>query len=88
MADYTYEELKTKTVAELREIAKGIDHEAVQATHLLDLPIHPLDERNAGDRQERLARQAHRAIAGRDRREDRRHRFRAAGGDLCLGGHL
>ena len=30
MADYTYEELKTKTVAALREIAKGLDHEAVQ----------------------------------------------------------
>jgi hypothetical protein len=27
---HTYEELKHKTVAELREIAKGIDHEAVQ----------------------------------------------------------
>jgi hypothetical protein len=26
---YTYEELKQKPVAELREIAKGIDHEAV-----------------------------------------------------------
>lgn len=26
----TYEELQKKTVAELREIAKGIDHEAVQ----------------------------------------------------------
>lgn len=26
----TYEELRHKTVAELREIAKGIDHEAVQ----------------------------------------------------------
>jgi len=26
----TYEELHKKTVAELREIAKGIDHEAVQ----------------------------------------------------------
>jgi hypothetical protein len=39
---YTYEELKNKTVAELREIAKGIDHEAVQGAtqmnkeHLLD----------------------------------------------------
>jgi len=30
MADYTYEELKTKTVAELRDIAKGLSHEAVQ----------------------------------------------------------
>ena len=30
MADYTYEQLKHKTVAELREIAKGIEHEAVQ----------------------------------------------------------
>jgi hypothetical protein len=27
---FTYEELKKKTVAELREIAAGIDHEAVQ----------------------------------------------------------
>jgi hypothetical protein len=27
---FTYEELQKKTVAELREIAKGIDHEAVQ----------------------------------------------------------
>jgi hypothetical protein len=30
MAEYTYEQLKHKTVAELREIAKGIEHEAVQ----------------------------------------------------------
>ncbi len=27
---YTYEELKHKTVADLRDIAKGIDHDAVQ----------------------------------------------------------
>jgi hypothetical protein len=27
---HTYEELKTKTVAQLREIASGIDHEAVR----------------------------------------------------------
>ena len=27
---YTFEELKGKTVAELREIAKGIEHEAVK----------------------------------------------------------
>jgi hypothetical protein len=27
---HTYEELKTKTVAELREIASGLEHEAVQ----------------------------------------------------------
>ena len=27
---YTFEELKHKTVADLREIAKGTDHEAVQ----------------------------------------------------------
>lgn len=27
---HTYEELKHKTVAELREIASGLDHEAVQ----------------------------------------------------------
>ena len=30
MADYTYDELKHKTVAEMREIAKGLDHEAVK----------------------------------------------------------
>ncbi|MCG8608331.1 Rho termination factor N-terminal domain-containing protein [bacterium] len=30
MADYTYDELKHKTVAELKEIAAGIEHEAVQ----------------------------------------------------------
>ena len=30
MADQTYEELKKKTVAELREIAKGLKHEAVK----------------------------------------------------------
>ena len=29
MADYAYEDLKHKTVAELREIAKDVDHEAV-----------------------------------------------------------
>ena len=28
--DYTYEKLKHMTVADLREIAKGIEHEAVQ----------------------------------------------------------
>jgi DNA-binding IclR family transcriptional regulator len=28
--EHTYEELKHKTVADLRELAKGIDHEAVQ----------------------------------------------------------
>ncbi|MGH8750741.1 MAG: hypothetical protein ACREUV_03425 [Burkholderiales bacterium] len=28
--DHTYEELKHKTVAQLREIAKAIEHEAVQ----------------------------------------------------------
>jgi len=27
---YTYEELKHKTLADLRDIAKGMDHEAVQ----------------------------------------------------------
>jgi hypothetical protein len=27
---HTYEELKKKTIADLREIAKGIEHEAVQ----------------------------------------------------------
>ena len=30
MMAYTYEQLKHKTVAELRDIAKGIEHEAVQ----------------------------------------------------------
>ncbi len=30
MAEYTYEELKSKTVAQLREIAKGMDSEAVR----------------------------------------------------------
>jgi hypothetical protein len=30
MAEYTYEQLRHKTVADLREIAKGIEHEAVQ----------------------------------------------------------
>jgi DNA-binding IclR family transcriptional regulator len=30
MAEYTYEQLKHKTVTDLREIAKGIDHEAVK----------------------------------------------------------
>jgi hypothetical protein len=28
--EYTFEQLKHKTVAELRDIAKGIEHEAVQ----------------------------------------------------------
>ena len=28
--EYTYEQLKHKTVAELREISKGIEHEAVK----------------------------------------------------------
>ena len=28
--DYTFEQLKHKTVGDLREIAKGIEHEAVQ----------------------------------------------------------
>jgi hypothetical protein len=28
--EFTYEQLKHKTVAELRDIAKGIEHEAVQ----------------------------------------------------------
>ncbi len=28
--EYTFEQLKQKTVVELREIAKGIEHEAVQ----------------------------------------------------------
>ena len=28
--EYTFEQLKHKTIADLREIAKGIDHEAVQ----------------------------------------------------------
>jgi len=30
MAEVTYEQLRHKTVAELRDLAKGIDHEAVQ----------------------------------------------------------
>ncbi len=30
MAEHTYEELKHKTVAQLRDIAHGIEHEAVQ----------------------------------------------------------
>jgi len=30
MAAYTYEQLKKMTVGELREIAKGIEHDAVQ----------------------------------------------------------
>ena len=30
MADHTYEELKKKTVAELRELAKGLEHEAIK----------------------------------------------------------
>jgi hypothetical protein len=30
MAEYTFEQLRHKTVHELREIAKGIEHEAVQ----------------------------------------------------------
>ncbi len=30
---YTFEELKGETVAELREIAKGIEHDAVRVIH-------------------------------------------------------
>ena len=30
MADYTYHDLKTKTVAEMRAIAKRLDHEAIK----------------------------------------------------------
>ena len=30
MAGYTYEDLKHKTIADLREIARGLDHEAVK----------------------------------------------------------
>jgi hypothetical protein len=30
MADYTYEQLKAMTVADLRKIADGIEHEAIQ----------------------------------------------------------
>jgi predicted nucleotide-binding protein len=30
MTDYTYEELKDNTVAQLREIASGIEHDAVK----------------------------------------------------------
>ena len=33
---YTYEELKHKTVAQLREIAAGVDHEAVQGASQLN----------------------------------------------------
>ena len=42
MAEHTYEELKHKTVAELREIAEGIEHDAVKGftqlnkEHLID----------------------------------------------------
>lgn len=37
---HTFEELKHKTVAELREIAKGIEHEAVQgATQMHKEPL-------------------------------------------------
>jgi hypothetical protein len=45
---HTYEELKIKTVAQLREIAKGLDHEAVQGytqlnkEHLLVALCHAL----------------------------------------------
>jgi hypothetical protein len=45
---YTYEELKHKTVADLREIAKGIEHDAVQGytqmnkEHLLQAICHAL----------------------------------------------
>ena len=30
MAEYTFEQLKHKTIGDLREIARGLDHEAVQ----------------------------------------------------------
>ena len=30
MADFTYDDLKKKTVAELRDVAKGLQHEAVK----------------------------------------------------------
>ncbi len=30
MADFTYEDLESKTIAELRDIAKGLEHEAVK----------------------------------------------------------
>jgi hypothetical protein len=30
MADYTFDQLKKKKIADLREIAKGIEHEAVK----------------------------------------------------------
>lgn len=49
MASYTYDELKDKKVAELREIASGIDHEAVQGytqlnkDHLLEAICKALD---------------------------------------------
>jgi len=47
--EYTFEDLKKKKVAELREIAAGIDHEAVQGAtqmhkdHLLEAICHALD---------------------------------------------
>jgi hypothetical protein len=45
---YSYEELKKKTIGDLREIAKGIDHEAVRGytqmnkEHLLPALCHAL----------------------------------------------
>lgn len=47
--EHTYEELKKKTVAQLREIASGIEHEAVQGytqlnkEHLLEALCKALD---------------------------------------------
>ncbi len=49
MADYTYKELKKKTVAQLKEIAKDIEHEAVKGytqlnkEHLLEAICKALD---------------------------------------------
>ncbi len=46
MAEYTYEDLKSKTVAELREVASGIDHPAVVGHSQMrkDDLIHALSE--------------------------------------------
>ena len=49
MADHTYEELKKKTLAELREIAMGLKHDAVKGysqlnkEHLLPLVCQALE---------------------------------------------
>jgi len=38
---FTYEELKEKTAAELREIASGIQHDAVQGYTQLNRDVRP-----------------------------------------------